>query len=75
MPELRGKINKNITKGLEYGQLSNSDLVQIIECAGDLLNLQTRSSYAKSQGISYNGAKKFRQNVNLFGATFVIDND
>ena len=46
-----------------------------IELAGDFLNLQTISDYAKENNISYNGAKKFRNNIELFGVKFVIEND
>jgi hypothetical protein len=67
-------ICKRISYYIHAGMLSDEDLVQIIEHTGDYLNLKTRSNYAKEYGISYNGAKKFRQNVNLFGAKFIIDN-
>lgn len=50
-------------------------LVQIIELAGDYLNLQTISNYAKENNISYNGVKKCRNTVTLFDVKFVIDND
>lgn len=56
------------------GELSNHDLVQIIEHCGAFLNLKTRSAYAKENNMSYNGVKKHRTNVRLFGATFIIDN-
>ena len=35
----------------------------------------TISDYAKQNNISYNGAKNFRDKVELFGVIFVIDND
>lgn len=50
-------------------------LVQIIELAGNYLNLQTISDYAKEFGISYNGVKKTRNIKELFNVKFVIDND
>lgn len=74
MNDLREKINRNIHKGIINNYLSNDDLVQIIEQTGSYLNLRTRSAYAKENNLSYNGAKKFRQNVNLFGVNFIVDN-
>lgn len=57
------------------GELSNKDMIQIIELCGDYLNLKTRSQYAKENNISYNGAKNFRENIELFGIKFIIDNE
>ena len=65
-------------KQIEYkilsGELNNIELVQIIKLCGDYLNLKTRSNYCKENNISYNGAKNFRQNIELFGVKFIIDN-
>jgi hypothetical protein len=57
------------------GALNNDDMVQIIELMGDYLNLATRAQWARRTGKSYNGGKKFRRNIRLFGANFIIDND
>lgn len=73
--ELKDKIILNIMKGMEQNMLSNTDLIEIIEAAGSFLNLRTISDYAKQNNISYNGAKNFRDNVELFNVNFVIDND
>lgn len=75
MSDLKDKIILNIHKGMDNNMLSNDDLVQIIEHSGKLLNLQTVSDYAKSNGISYNGAKKYRHLVSLFNIKFIIDNE
>ena len=56
------------------GKLDNSELVQIIELCGSFLNLQTISQYAKDHGKSYNGVKKHRNVIELFGCKLVIDN-
>jgi len=61
-------------KQFESGNLNNNNLVQIIEHIGGLLNLQTISDYAVENSMSYNGVKKFRNVINLFGVKFVIDN-
>jgi len=72
--ELAGKIQRNIYQGVQNDLLDNDKLVQIIELAGSLLNLQTISAYAENNKLSYNGVKKHRQIINIFGCKFVIDN-
>lgn len=56
------------------GEVQNRDLVQIIELCGGFLNLQTVSEYARQNDMSYNGVKKCRDTVELFGTKLVIDN-
>lgn len=68
-------ICEHLSKRIESGELSNKDLVQIIEHVGSYLNLQTISDYAKENNISYNGAKKYRYKVVLFNTKFIIDNN
>ena len=75
MPQLIDNITNRLHQLVQDGQLNNDDLIQIIELAGGYLNLQTRSAWAKNAGKSYNAAKHFRQNVQLFGVAFVVDND
>ena len=74
MSELSLRIEKNIHVGLQKGVLSNDNLVQIIERCGSMLNLQTISSYAKSNSLSYNEVKNNREVINLFGVKLVVDN-
>jgi hypothetical protein len=68
-------ICDHLAKRVYDGELSNDDLLQIIELCGSLLNLQTISDYAKTNKLSYNGAKRFRTNITLFNTKFIIDND
>lgn len=68
-------ICEYLNKRIISGELSNDDLIKIIELCGSYLNIQTISDYAKSNDISYNGAKKFRNNIELFGVKFIIEND
>jgi len=68
------KISELIIEKVESGQISNDELVQICELAGDYLNLKSISDYAKANNLSYNGVKKTRKIVVLFGQKFVIDN-
>ena len=67
-------VLNRLSELISNGEIDNKGLVQIIELAGGFLNLKTRSAYSKENNISYNGAKKFRENINLFGVTFIIDN-
>jgi hypothetical protein len=69
------KIQEYISKVMYKGDLSNADLVQIIELCGGFLNLKTISTYSKDNNISYNGVKKFRDIVEIFGCKLVVDND
>jgi hypothetical protein len=68
------KLIDFIASKYEAGELDDHSLVQLIELAGSYLNLKTVSKYAKDNGISYNGAKKYRKTVNLLGIKFIIDN-
>ena len=63
-----------IEEMIKEGKLSNDCLVQLIELSGNYLNIQTIPNYAKSNNISYNGAKKFRDIREIFDVKFVIDN-
>lgn len=72
---LINQICEHLEKRILAGELNNKDMVQIIELFGQYLNLKTISTYAKENGMSYNGAKKFRSNIVLFGVKFIIDND
>ena len=74
MNNLKDKIIINISKGVDNNVLSNDDLLQIIECVGDYLNLATISKYATKNDLSYNGAKNNRNIKKIFGVRFVVDN-
>ena len=50
------------------------DLVQLFERLNQYTNLETISSYAKRNNMSYNGVKKCRNIIELFGVKFVYDN-
>ena len=68
------KIKSDITDKFEGREISNTDMVQIIEHCGAYLNLKTIPQYAKDKGMTYNGVKRYRNVKELFGAKFVIDN-
>lgn len=71
MKDLVNKIGVTIFNG----DLSNEELVQIIELCGSYLNLKTISDYSRDNNISYNGVKKCRNIVNIFNTKYVIDNE
>ena len=64
-----------IYESVNNDQLSNQDLVQLIELCGSFLNLKTIPDYAKENNLSYNGVKNHRQIQIIFNIKFVIDND
>lgn len=67
-------ICEHLTLRIENGELSNDDLVQLIEHVGAYLNIATIPDYAKEHNMSYNGVKKFRQIKTIFKTKYVIDN-
>ena len=69
------KIEEYVYKCLQKDELSDEDLVQIIERVNNYLNLKTIQKYSIDNGISYNGAKKHRKIIKLFGCKFIADND
>lgn len=70
----RNALNK-LGGTIMQGKWSNAGLVQLIELAGDFLNLQTIPDYAAAKKLSYNGVKKTRTIVEIKGVKFVIDNE
>lgn len=69
------KICDFVTKKTMKGDLSNNDLVQLIEVAGSFLNLKTISDYAKDNDLTYNGVKNHREIIEIFNVKFVVDNE
>lgn len=68
-------ICQHLATRIENGELRNEELVQIIELVGGYLNLKTISAYAAENKMSYNGVKKFRPLVRIFGVRFVAENN
>jgi len=80
MSELTNKINQHLSERVQKGELSNEDIISIIDHIGSYLNLKTISDYAKAENISYNGVLKRMgnnqiQKYTLFNQTFIIDNE
>ena len=65
------KIEEYVYKTLQKDEM---DLVQLFERLNQYTNLETISSYAKRNNMSYNGVKKCRNIIELFGVKFVYDN-
>lgn len=55
---LVNKICEHLSERIESNDLSNDDIVQIIEHLGCYLNLQTISDYSRSTGISVQRIEK-----------------
>jgi hypothetical protein len=77
---LAAKIRDHLSQRVQKGELSNKDMVSIIDCIGSYLNLKTISDYARDEKISYNGVLTRIENgkvteYNLFDVKFVIDNE
>lgn len=69
------KIEEYIYKCLQKGELSNDNLVQIIERINVYLNLKTIQQFATDNEKSYNGAKKYQTIISLFGCKLIADNN
>lgn len=66
---------QKLGESIQQGKWNNDGLVQLIELAGDYLNLMTIPTYAKANELTYNGVKKTREIREIFKVKFVIDNE
>ena len=66
------KIDEYVYNAIKRDDL---DVVQIFERLNSYANLKSISQYAKDNKLSYNGVKKYRKTITLFGCKFVADND
>lgn len=69
------KLIDFVSRKFEAGELDNSSLVELFKHTGAYLNLKTISDYARDNGMSYEGAKKYRRTETIYGVKFVIDNE
>ena len=67
-------ISDYLAQRIENNELSNQDIVQLIEMLGTYCNLKTIPDYAKENNMSYNGVKNNREIINIFNTKFVIYN-
>jgi len=80
MNQMKDTINtKHLDKIEEYVYKTickdELDIVQLFERLNVFANLKTISQYAKDNNKSYNGIKKHRKIITLFGVKFVLDNE
>ena len=79
MSELSEKIKEHLGKRLHNSELTNDEMVELIDTIGMYLNLRTVANYATLENISYNGvlarikSGKIKE-YELFGVKFIIDN-
>lgn len=71
------EVNKieQLAQIIYSGQLSNIEVVQLIELSMDYLNAKTIPQYARQNNMSYNGVKKHRNIITINNVKFVIEND
>jgi hypothetical protein len=80
MSELHKIIKEHLQKRLQNNELSNTEMVDLIDTIGMYLNLKTIANYATIENISYNGvlarvkSGKIKE-YELFGVKFIIDNN
>lgn len=78
--EFHNIIKEHLGKRLQNVELSNEEMVSLIDLIGRYLNLCTIANYATMNKISYNGVlERIRsgkiKEYTLFGVRFVIDNE
>lgn len=80
MSELSNKIKEHLGKRLHNSELTNYEMVELIDTIGKYLNLKTIANYAADEKVSYNGvlarikSGKVKE-YELFGVKFIIDNN
>ena len=65
------KVEEYVFKVMAKGEM---DIVQLFERLAPYANLKTIADYARDNNLSYNGVKKHRRPVDLFGCKLVPDN-
>lgn len=69
------KLSDFLDSKMHDGEFTNEDLAHFISQVGRYLNLETIPSCSSRLNMSYNGVKKSKEIVELFGVKFVIDNE
>ena len=75
LSEYQHKALQKLGESIHDGKWDSDSLVQLIELSGTYANLKTISDYAREHGLTYNGVKKTRKIIKLFGVKFVIEQD
>jgi len=69
------KYKKQIELDFYSGNLSNEDLIEILQLMKELLQLKSVKEYAKENGISVQGVYSCRKPIDFCTFKLVIDND
>lgn len=72
LPDKEIDLILRFSKYVSKNKLSSECMVHLIELIGSELDLKTIQQYAKDNNLSYNGVKKHRNVIELFGCKFVI---
>jgi hypothetical protein len=82
MPERSEQIKERLIECIHNGELENSDLIQIFEHIGVILNLKTKSNFCKDKISKITGRKKSyhawrwaKEKLTIDGVIFIIDNE
>jgi hypothetical protein len=75
MAQRSEQIRERLFECIHNGEVENCDLMKIFEYIGnDILNLQTRTSYGKVKGKSYNAHQWAKEKVKIKTKEFIVDN-
>jgi hypothetical protein len=66
---------QKLGESIQSGKWSNDGLVQLIELTGMFLNPLSIQECANRYSKTYNGIKKTREAIVLFGHKYIIDNE
>lgn len=69
------KISELLYKEVSNGNVSNDELVEIIQLCADFLNLKTPEEYAKETRKSFQAVYKSDKTIKILNKKFVIDNE
>ena len=80
MPERSEQIKERLIECIHNGELENSDLIQIFEHIGVILNLKTNFCKDKISKItgrkkSYHAWRWAKEKLTIDGVIFIIDNE
>jgi hypothetical protein len=69
------KYKEKIELDFYGGDLSNKDLIEILQSIRELLQLKSVKEYAKEHGISVQGVYSCRKSIDFCTFKLVVDND
>lgn len=77
---LTDKIIQHLCERVQNNELTNDEIINIIESLSCYLNLETISHFAKRKALSYNGVLKQIETgklktIDFFSIKFIVEND